>query len=142
MRRAQASVPAKMSLWLLLGDALVLALFSAGGLAFHSVSGAAFVELTRIGAPFALGYFLVAHLLQATRWDAAPARFMGRSAAAWLLGIGLGILLRIVVEGRVPIASFLAVTYAFTGALLLGWRAVYWTAARRLSKEQATASCP
>lgn len=109
-----------------MGDGLVLLAFSLGGMAFHRVPGNPLLELVRIGLPFAIGYFVVAYLLGGTRWDASGYRFAGRTLGSWLLGIGLGVLLRVAVEGRPPIFSFVTVTMAFTGSLLVIWRGAYW----------------
>jgi hypothetical protein len=111
---------------LLFGDGLVLLAFSLGGMAFHHVPGNPVVELIRIGLPFAIGYFLMAHLLGGTRWDASGRKFAGRTLGSWLVGIGLGVLLRVVVEGRPPILSFVLVTFAFTGTLFVLWHGAYW----------------
>jgi uncharacterized membrane protein AbrB (regulator of aidB expression) len=116
----------------------VLLIFTAGGMVFHQLSGPWVGHLARIGLPFLIGYFVVAHLLRAMQWDPSGTLFMGRSALAWLLGIGVGVTLRISVEGRAPIASFVVVTYLFNGLLLLGWRLIgwwWWTARRSPSPE-------
>lgn len=116
---------------LLVGDALVLLVFSLGGIAFHRVPGSAWLQLWRIGLPFALGYFLVAGMLGALRPTVVGLEFARRSAAAWVVGIGLGVLLRVIIEGRTPIPSFLLVTFLFTGTLLLTWRGLYWSLSRK-----------
>ena len=116
---------------LLIGDSLVLLVFSLGGLTFHRVSGSVWIEIARIGLPFVLGYFLVAGILGALRPTTVGKEFAGRSVTAWFVGIGLGVLLRIIIEGRVPIPSFLLVTFLFTGTLLLTWRGLYWRLSRK-----------
>jgi hypothetical protein len=44
--------------------------------------------------------------------------------AAWLVTVGLGMALRIAVEGRDFKVAFTVVTLVFVGAGMLGWRAV------------------
>lgn len=124
--RSHQAGAAGLSHALLVGDSLVLLAFTLGGMAFHSVPGTVGSQAARIAAPFFLGYFLVAYLLGALRVGGGGWEFTFRSAGAWLAGIGLGVLLRIALEGRLPVGSFVMVTFAFTGALLLGWRALYW----------------
>jgi hypothetical protein len=59
----------------------------------------------------------------------------GRAVAAWLLTVGLGMALRIVVEGRDFKVAFTIVTLLFLGAGMLGWRAVVrWGRARALAR--------
>ena len=111
---------------LVLGDAAVLLAFCAGGIAFHDTPGSWPLELARIGFPFVLGYYLCAHLTGALLWEPDGRRFSSRTLLAWLTGVGLGILLRVVLEGRFPMPTFVVVTYLFTGALLSLWRAAYW----------------
>jgi hypothetical protein len=110
----------------------VLLAFSLGGLLFHKVPGPWYAELARIGLPYLLGYFSVARLLGADRRP-QDGKFALRSVTAWALGIGLGVLLRVVVQGRIPATSFVVVTYAFTGLLLALWRGAYcwWTSPRQ-----------
>ena len=48
----------------------------------------------------------------------------GRAVVAWLLTVGLGMVLRIVVEDREFKVAFTIVTLLFVGAGMLGWRAV------------------
>jgi hypothetical protein len=59
----------------------------------------------------------------------------GRAVAAWLLTVGLGMALRIVVEGRDFKVAFTIVTLLFLGAGMLGWRAVVrWRRARAVAR--------
>lgn len=115
----------RFSKTLIAGDMLVWLAFTLGGIAFHHVPGSLLLQAVRIGGPFFLGYFVAALLLGAL---SSPSRGGGRvraSVGAWSLGTGLGILLRTVVEGRYPVTTFVLITYAFSGFLLLGWRAGY-----------------
>lgn len=112
------------ALWL--GDGLVWLAFTLGGMRFHNVTGSLVGEALRIGAPFLVGYFVSAWLLGALTPTNSGRQFGRSSALAWLVGTGLGVLLRMVVEGRTPVGAFVAVTFAFSGVLLLGWRLLYW----------------
>ncbi len=111
---------------LLLGDSLALLVFTLGGIVFHRVPGPVVAQAARIGLPFMAGYLLTAFLLGAMRRPASGKIFAARSALAWMAGIALGVLLRVVVEGHLPIVPFVLVTLAFNGGLLMLWRAVYW----------------
>ena len=119
-------LPTQTSTALFAGDAAVLILFTVGGWIFHRVPGPPVLELARIGLPFFFGYFLVAFSIGALSVPASLGPFFQRSVAAWAIGIGAGVLGRILVEGRPPIATFVYVTMAFTGLLFLAWRGAYW----------------
>jgi hypothetical protein len=54
-----------------------------------------------------------------------------RAVPAWLLTVAVGMALRIVVEGHDFKVAFTVVALLFTGAGLLGWRAVVVAARRR-----------
>lgn len=123
-------LPKQTSIALITGDATVLSVFSVGGWIFHRVPGPPVLELARIGLPFFFGYFLVAFSIGALSVPASLGLFFQRSVAAWAIGIGAGVLGRILVEGRPPIATFVYVTMAFTGLLFLAWRGAYWALGR------------
>ncbi len=108
-----------------MGDALIWLAFTLGGMAFHQVAGSPVMEALRIGGPFFGGYFLAAGLLGAFSPSLRGWALAGSSLKAWGVGTGLGILLRMVVEGRTPVGTFVLVTFAFSGILLLGWRAIF-----------------
>lgn len=103
----------------------MLIAFSVGGMSFHDTQGPWLLEFFRIGWPFFVGYGLSALLLGAWRVPDFGRNYFRSGTLAWLVGISLGMLLRIVATGRVPITSFIFVTLGFTGVLLLGWRAIY-----------------
>lgn len=127
---SNVSLVTPLSRPLIVGDSLVLLAFSIGGIAFHDVPGSIPMELARIGLPFAAGYFPAAVLVGGLRRDPSPWRFAGSTVLAWLLGIGLGVMIRTVMNGRAPIPIFFEVTLLFTGLLLLSWRALYWWLSR------------
>jgi hypothetical protein len=74
----------------------------------------------RVWWPFAAG-LAVAWI--ATRLHRRPLDF-GRAAAAWLITVAVGMVLRIVVEGRDFKIAFTVVTLVFVGLGMLGWRGV------------------
>ena len=123
---SQSTPKAPFSTALLLGDGLALLVFTVGGIVFHHVPGQVLAQAARIGLPFLVGYLLTAFLLGAMRRPASGKLFAARSVLALVAGIALGVLLRMVVEGHPPTVSFVLVTLAFNGSLLMLWRAVYW----------------
>lgn len=106
------------------GDLVILTIFTAGGMAFHEVEGSWAAEFFRIGWPFFVGYVLCAASLGA--WsDGSRRELARRGGLTWLVGIGLGLLLRIVQTSRVPVMSFVLITFAFTGLCFFLWRGFY-----------------
>lgn len=119
----------RISAALIAGDAVVLLAFTLGGMAFHrSPDGFVVARVLEILVPFALSYLGVGLAVGAFDKRTDGKSFSLRSAAAWLLGIPGGMLLRSLFLGRPPLASFLGVTLAFTGLCFLLWRATYWLA--------------
>ena len=118
---------------LVVGDLAILAAFTAGGISFHQVEGSAVAEFVRIGWPFFTGYVVAALLSGAWRGVWGKELFV-RGLSAWLVGIGLGVLLRIVETSRLPVPSFVLVTFLFTGLLFTLWRALYVGLARKFGR--------
>ncbi len=125
MRLSTRTAPRSSVGLLVLGDVLALAAFIAVGLANHNRTENLIADITRIGAPFLLGWFVVAALLGAYRPVQGRGNFMLRSALAWVLGIGVGLLLRNTVFGSNFSPVFAIISYVFTGLFLLGWRGLY-----------------
>lgn len=116
--------------WLaLLGDAAVLVVFVlVGRRSHHEDAGPA--GFLRVWWPFAvaLGVAWVVTGL----WRAPLA--WPRAVVAWLVTVGLGMALRIVVQEREFKVAFTIVTLLFVGAGMLGWRAIArWRRARAFS---------
>jgi hypothetical protein len=106
--------------WLaLLGDVAVLVVFVLVGRRSHH-EDAGIAGFFRVWWPFAAG-LLVAWL--ATGLWRAPLSWR-RAVLAWLLTVALGMVLRIVVQGRDFKVAFTIVTLLFVGAGMLGWRGV------------------
>lgn len=120
--------PAEGSVWrvpaLLAGDALAIAGTALVGLLSHGMSADLPPDLLRVGAPFLLGWLAAAALAGAYR-PAPPSRFLARTALAWALGIGLGLVLRNTLFGESWSPTFAVVSYLTHGIALLGWRALY-----------------
>jgi hypothetical protein len=102
-----------------LADLAVLVLFVVVGRRSHH-EDAGVAGFLRVWWPFAVA-LLVAWSV-AGLWRAPLA--WRRVVAAWLLTVGLGMVLRIAVEGREFKLAFTIVTLVFVGAGMLGWRAV------------------
>ena len=126
-----ATRPARMGAWTmrvtgcegpgsrLLGDVAVLVVFVLVGRRSHH-EDAGIAGFFRVWWPFAAG-LLVAWL--ATGLWRAPLSW-SRAVLAWLLTVALGMVLRIVVQGRDFKVAFTIVTLLFVGAGMLGWRGV------------------
>jgi len=81
----------------------------------------------RVWWPFAAG---LAIAWVVTRLHSRPLEF-GRATAAWLVTVAVGLVLRIVVEGRELKIAFAVVTLVFVGIGMLGWRGVVRTVRAR-----------
>jgi hypothetical protein len=103
----------------LLGDVAVLVVFVLAGRRSHH-EDAGFAGFLRVWWPFAVA--LGVAWLVTGLWR-APLSW-GRAVVAWLLTVGLGMVLRIVLQDREFKAAFTIVTLLFVGAGTLGWRAV------------------
>ena len=101
------------------GDLAVVVVFVLIGRRSHH-EDAGFVGFLRVGWPFAVALGLAWWVTGLTRGPLA----WGRATMAWLLTVGIGMTLRIVVEGRSLSVAFTIVTMVFVGVGMLGWRAV------------------
>ena len=100
-------------------DVAVLVLFVLIGRRSHH-EDAGVTGFLRVWWPFAAG-LAVAWLT--TGMYRAPLSWR-RAVVAWLVTVGVGMALRIAVEGRGFKVAFTIVTLLFVGAGMLGWRAV------------------
>lgn len=120
--------------WLaLLGDVAVLVVFVLVGRRSHH-EDAGLAGFLRVWWPFAVG--LGVAWIVSGLWRAALA--WPRAVVAWLVTVGLGMALRIAVQGRDLQVAFTIVTLLFVGAGLLGRRAV--VRRRRTHARTASAS--
>jgi Protein of unknown function (DUF3054) len=112
--------------WALLGDVAVLVGFVLVGRRSHH-EDAGIAGFLRVWWPFAVALG-VAWIVTAS-WRAPLA--WTRGVGVWLVTVALGMGLRIAVQGRDFKVAFTVVTLLFTGAGMLGWRAVVrWRRAR------------
>ena len=106
--------------WLaLLGDLAVLVVFVLVGRRSHH-EDAGLAGFFRVLWPFAVA--LGVAWLATGLWRAPLA--WTRAIAVWLVTVGVGMALRIAVQGRDFKIAFTIVTLLFVGAGMLGWRAV------------------
>jgi Protein of unknown function (DUF3054) len=98
-------------------DLAVVVLFVLIGRRSHH-EDAGFTGFLRVWWPFAIGLG-VAWALTGLRHTPLA---WSRVAGAWLLTVGVGMALRIVVEGRDLSVAFTIVTLLFVGAGMFGWR--------------------
>jgi uncharacterized membrane protein YoaK (UPF0700 family) len=117
--------------WLaLLGDVAVLVVFVLVGRRSHH-EDAGLAGFFRVWWPFVAA--LVVAWVVTGLWRAPLA--WPRAVLAWLVTVGLGMVLRIVAEDREFKVAFTIVTLLFVGAGMLGWRAVVrWRRSRTLAK--------
>jgi hypothetical protein len=113
--------------WLaFLGDVAVLVVFVLVGRRSHH-EDAGLAGFFRVWWPFAVA--LVVAWLATGLWR-TPLSWT-RAVAAWLMTVGLGMVLRIAAQDRELKVAFTIVTLLFVGAGMLGWRAVArWRRAR------------
>ena len=109
--------PKKVSQLAFLADLFVLVVFVAVGRGSHE-DGGGLVGFLRVWWPFAVG--LVVATIATGMWK-HPFEWR-RVIAGWLGTVAVGMLLRIVVQGRDFKPSFVIVTTLFLGAGMLGWR--------------------
>ena len=116
------------SLGALVGDLLVVLLFVAFGLIQHGTPLTT-QNIFLVGWPFALGV-LLGHL--AIRAWRAPFRLWPHGVFVWAITVATTMALRTLFSAGTEV-SFIIVTAAVTGVLMLGWRAaaLYFTRAER-----------
>jgi hypothetical protein len=102
-----------------LADVAVLVVFVVVGRRNHH-EDAGLAGFLRVWWPFATA--LAIAWLATGLWRDPLSR--GRAVAAWLLTVGLGMVLRVVFEGRDFSGAFTTVALLFVGAAMLGWRAI------------------
>ena len=120
------------------GDVAVLLLFATIGRVSHG-------ETISLGAAFGTAWPFIAGCL-ASGWllggygKAAQGGDTGAAAAAaaktWALGIPAGLLLRSATRGYLPDPSFIAVSMAVNGVLLVGWRSALAAATPQAAEPQ------
>ena len=109
----------------MLADVAVVLAFVVIGRANHH-SGETLAGVASTAWPFLAG--LAAGELAARSWR-HPAALVPTGLIVWLATVGLGQLLR-VVSGQGTEPAFIAVSAAFLGLFLLGWRAMVAVASR------------
>lgn len=125
MRLQSRSAAGGSTALLLIGDIVALVAFIVVGLANHDRTNNLVADVASIGAPFLIGWLVVAALVGAFRATGGARSFLLRSVLAWALGIGLALVLRNTVFGHTFSPVFAVIAYVFNGIFLLGWRAVF-----------------
>jgi hypothetical protein len=103
----------------LAGDVAVIIVFVLVGRRSHH-EDAGIAGFLRVWWPFAVG--LAIGWLATGSWRAPLA--WSRAVVTWLVTVGAGMALRIVVQDRELKVAFVIVALLFVGAGMLGWRAV------------------
>ncbi|KAL4434131.1 hypothetical protein ABPG75_000572 [Micractinium tetrahymenae] len=126
---------------LVAGDAAALLLFAAIGRLSHHEPMTLGALLGTAG-PFMAGWLASAALLggygTAAQGGSAGAA-AGVAAKSWALGIPAGLLVRAATRGYFPAPSFIAVSMAATGVLLVGWRTALAAATPEAAEPQTRA---
>lgn len=115
MRAAPALLPA------FLVDAAVVGLFASIGRQTHS-GGVAVLGVLTVAAPFLVG-LACAWVVTVRVLHRRPDRMSG-AMPVWVLTVAVGLLLRVLDRGQLPL-SFAVVTALTLGVFLLGWRAAW-----------------
>ncbi|HEU5227180.1 MAG TPA: DUF3054 domain-containing protein [Ktedonobacteraceae bacterium] len=123
---------------LVAGDAVVFLIFSAIGRRSHNEAAGldALWQIALTAAPFALGWFLVSPFVGAFRraLEIRPRKMITRTALAWLAAWPVGLLVRGIVEQKVPPLSFALVTLISNMILLVLWRGLLSFGLSRLKR--------
>ncbi|MBV9230257.1 MAG: DUF3054 domain-containing protein [Chloroflexi bacterium] len=117
---------AKRITLLVIGDVLVFLIFSAIGRRSHGEAAGldALVQIAFTAAPFAIGWFIVSPFVGAFRrgLEVQPGKMALRTALAWVAAWPVGLLIRGLIEWKVPPLSFALVTLISNTVFLLIWR--------------------
>lgn len=111
------------------GDIGALTIFATIGRASHH-EALSVADSLGTAAPFIIGW-VGASILLGGYGKGALESPLKTAASAWITGIPTGLVLRSLVKGHVPETTFIAISMAFTGIFLMGWRSAYakWLAA-------------
>jgi hypothetical protein len=101
-------------------DLALIVLFAALGRREHTEGNGAAATL-RVAAPFLIGWVVGGAAARLYRRPLHPAA----AARAWAVALPLGFALR-AAGGRGLELSFMVVALLVLGALLIGWRAIWW----------------
>lgn len=108
----------------LIGDVCVFLIFAAiGRVSHHRGMAAAPLRIAGTAAPFIAGWLVGAWLFGAYgRQTLEGRRGLLVLAPSWLVGAGIGLAVRSILERRIVPVSFMLVTFLFNLTLLLVWR--------------------
>ena len=120
-RQAQPSVG--RTIGLVVGDALIFALFVVLGRRSHS-EGVTLSEIIHVAAPFAIGWFAVAPWFKLYNYDVSgsPKLAMKQTALAWCFAAPIGLALRTFAWGKAFMPTFAITTFLVNLVLLVVWR--------------------
>jgi len=105
------------------GDVAALTVFASIGRASHH-EALSLVDSLGTAAPFIVGWVGASVLLGGYTKRAIESP-LKTAASAWITGIPSGLLVRSLLKGHLPETTFVAISMAFTGVFLVGWRSVY-----------------
>ena len=105
------------------GDVTVLTVFAAIGRASHH-EALSVLDALGTAAPFIVGWVAASTLLGGYSKNAIETP-VKTAASAWITGIPAGLLVRSLLKGHLPETTFVAISMAFTGIFLFGWRSAY-----------------
>ncbi len=105
------------------GDVTVLTVFATIGRASHH-EALSVLDSLGTAAPFIIGWVAASTLLGGYSKSAIETP-LKTAASAWITGIPAGLLVRSLLKGHLPETTFVAISMAFTGLFLVGWRSAY-----------------
>ena len=122
-RTTLGAVSIKDRIILATGDVAALTIFATIGRASHHES-LSLLDSLGTAAPFIIGWVGAPILLGGYTKSAVDSP-RKTAASAWITGIPSGLVIRSLLKGHVPETAFIAISMAFTGVFLIGWRSVY-----------------
>jgi hypothetical protein len=122
-------------MWLVIGDAITLAVVTLYGFAAHATLGTAGARMLTTYLPLLVAWFLIApHLGVYNLSWAGEFRQLWRPFWAMVLAAPFAAWLRAVLLGTAVLPIFVVVLGGVSALALLGWRFLYWVVLSRVKR--------